>query len=114
MINKDLVEHFDIPYETHHKALNILAFNGEITSSGGKHFTNPLLLELGNNGHRTSISCEVTGAGTCDHIIPFRWWHKEHPMSRVAGKVTYDTGLGRMLEWFNRWRILSRKACSEM
>jgi len=28
----------------------------------------------------------------------------------VADKVTYDTGLGLMLDWFYRWRILSRKA----
>ena len=57
LINKDLVEHFDIPYNTHHKALNILAIDGEIHSSGGKPFTHPILLEIGNNGPHTSISC---------------------------------------------------------
>jgi len=45
LINKDLVKHFDIPYETRQKALNILAFDGEVNSSGGKHFTHPILLE---------------------------------------------------------------------
>jgi len=30
LINKDLVKHFDIPYETRQKALNILAFDGEV------------------------------------------------------------------------------------
>jgi len=28
----------------------------------------------------------------------------------VAGMVTYDTGLGLILEWFYSCRILSRKA----
>ena len=63
VINKDLVEHFDIPYETRQKAPNILAFDGEVNSSGGKHYTHPILLEIGNNGHRTQISCEVAAAG---------------------------------------------------
>jgi len=35
-------------------------------------------------------------------------------MFGVAGKVTYNTGLGLMLEWFYRWRILSRKARSKV
>jgi len=30
LINKDLVEHFDIPYATCQKALNILPFDGEV------------------------------------------------------------------------------------
>ena len=47
LINKDLVKHFDIPYETRQKALNILAFDGKVNSSGGKHFTHPILLEIG-------------------------------------------------------------------
>jgi len=55
LINKDLVKHFNIPYETPQKALNILAFDGEVNSSGEKHFTHPILLEIGKNGHRTHI-----------------------------------------------------------
>ena len=47
LINKDLVKHFDIAYETQTKALNNLAFNGEIHSLGGKHFTYLILLEIG-------------------------------------------------------------------
>jgi len=30
LINKELVKHFDIPYDTCQKALNILAFDGEV------------------------------------------------------------------------------------
>ena len=57
VINKDLDEHFDIHYETRQKALNILAFDCEVNLSGGKHYTHPILLEIGNNGYRTQISC---------------------------------------------------------
>jgi len=32
----------------------------------------------------------------------------------VAGMVTYDTGLGLILEWFYSWTILSRKTRSKV
>jgi len=83
LIHKDLVKHFDIPYDTCHKARNLLAFDREIKSSGGKHFTHVILLELGNNGHRTSIWCEVAAGGKYDLIIPFGWWHKEHRIANI-------------------------------
>ena len=83
LINQDLVKHFNIPYETCQKALNILAFDGEVNSSEGKHFTDPILLNIGNNGHRTSISCTVATAGKYDLIIPFGWWHKEPPIANI-------------------------------
>ena len=82
-INKDLVKHFDISYKTCQKALNILAFDGEINSSGGTHFTHPILLELGKNGHCRSISGQVAAVGKYDLIIRFRWWHKEHPIVNI-------------------------------
>ena len=111
LINKDLVDHFDIPYETRQKALNILAFDGEVNPSGGKHFTHPILLEIGNNGHRTTISCEVAMAGKYDLIIPFGWWHKEHPIANIdkPQKCTFtkqgclgyveNEGVGGMFDW---------------
>jgi len=71
LINQHLVEHFDIPYEISQKALNILAFDREINSSGGKHFTHPIILEITSNDHRTSFSCVVAAAGRYDLIIPF-------------------------------------------
>jgi len=40
-------------------------------------------LNIGNNGHRTSISCEVATAGKYDFIIPFGWWHKEDPIANI-------------------------------
>jgi len=111
LINKDLVKHFDIPYETHQKALNILAFDGEVNSSGGKHFTHPILLEIGKNGHRTHISCEVAAAGKYDLIIPFGWWQQEHPIAMINETQNWtfteqcclghvkDEGVGGMFEW---------------
>ena len=80
VINKELVEHFEITYETGQKALNILAFDGEVNTSGGKHFTHPIVLKIGKNGHRTHIPCKVESAGKYDLTIPFGWWHKEHPI----------------------------------
>ena len=32
----------------------------------------------------------------------------------VAGKVTYNTGLGLILEWFYRWTIFSRNTHSRV
>jgi len=111
VINRDLVNHFKIPYETRQKALNILAFDGEVNASGGKHFTHPILLEIGINGHRTNISCEVAAAGKYDLIIPFGWWHREHPIANINESKKWsfiehccsdhveDEGIGGMFEW---------------
>ena len=111
VINKELVECFDIPYEMRQKALNILAFDGEVNASGGKHFTHPILLDIGKNGHHTHISCEVASAGKYDLIIPFGWWHKEHPISNIDDSKEWifgeqcclghvqDEGVGGMFEW---------------
>jgi len=30
------------------------------------------------------ISCEIADAGRYDLIIPFRWWHDEHPLKNIA------------------------------
>jgi len=110
LINKDLVKHFDIPYETRQKALTILAFDSEVNLSGGKHFTHPILLEIGKNGHRTEISCEVATAGKYALIIPFGWWHKEHPIVYIDKPQNWtftercclghveDEGIGGMFE----------------
>ena len=120
LINKDLVEHFDIPYETRHKALNILDFNSKINSSKEKHLTHPILLKLQNHSHRTRISCKVAAAGKYAFIIPFRWWHKEHPIANIdePQKRTFteqcclghieDEGVGGMFEGMRQW-LLTKK-----
>jgi len=83
LVNNDLVNHFDIPYESRQNLLNILAFNGEVNPSGGKHFTYSILHEIGNNSQPTSMSCEVAATGKHDLIIPLGWWHKEHPIASI-------------------------------
>ena len=63
------------------------------------------------SGHRTHISCEVATAGKYDLIIPFGWWHKDHPIANsdepqnwpftercCLGQVE-DEGIGGMFEW---------------
>jgi len=47
-------------------------------------YTHPCLLEIGANGHRSIISCEIANAGRYDLIIPFGWWHDEHPLNNIA------------------------------
>ena len=77
----------------------------------GKHYTHPILLEIGRNGHRSHISCELTAAGKYHLIIPFGWWHNEHPLSNIGDprkSEFYDTkcqslmddeGVGDLFEW---------------
>jgi len=51
LINQKLVTKLQIPYETRQQALPILTFEETETHSGGKHFTHPILLEIGQNTH---------------------------------------------------------------
>jgi len=44
----------------------------------------PILLEIGANGHRSMIFCEIANAGRYDLIIPFGWWHNEHPLKNIT------------------------------
>jgi len=30
------------------------------------------------------ISCEIANAGKYDLIIPFGWWHDEHPLKNIV------------------------------
>jgi len=47
-------------------------------------YTHRFLLEIGANGHRSLISCEIAIAGKYELIIPFRWWHDEHPLDNIG------------------------------
>ena len=111
LINQNLVKNLHIPYETRQTALPILTFEGTNASYGGKHFTHPILLEIGRNGHRSHISCEIASAGKYDLIIPFGWWHNEHLLSHLEDPKKWeftdtkcqshveDEGIGDMFEW---------------
>ena len=66
---------------------------------------------MGKNGHTTMVSCEIANTGKYDMIIPFGWWHEEHPIKNIAepGKWTFedqkclshikDEGIADMFEW---------------
>ena len=90
---------------------SILTFERTNASHGGKHYTHPILLEIVRNGHRSHISCEIASAGKYDLIIPFGWWHNEHPLSNIGDPKKWefnntkcqsheeDEGVGDMFEW---------------
>ena len=111
LINQNLVKNLHIPYETRQTALPILTFEGTNASYRGKHYTHSIQLEIGGNGHRGDISCEIASAGKYDLIIPFGWWHNEHPLSNIEDPKkgefndtkcqshVEDEGVGDMFEW---------------
>jgi len=93
LINEQLVKDLDIPYHSRADAVQIQGFTGEAISSGGSHFTKPLYLEIGTNTlyleigtnkHLSLVSCETAPAGKYGMIIPFGWWHQEHPIKNIA------------------------------
>ena len=90
LINQNLVKNLHIPYETRQTALPILTFEGTNASYGGKHYTHPILLEIGREGHRSDISCEIASAGKYDLIIPFGWWHNEHALSNMGDPKKWE------------------------
>ena len=51
LIIQNLVKNLYISYETWQTALYILTFKGTNASYGGKHFTQPMFLEIGRNEH---------------------------------------------------------------
>ena len=93
LINQNLVKNLNIPYETPQTALPILTFEGTNASYGAKHFTHTILLEIGRNGHRTHISCEIASAGKYYLIITFGWWHNEYPP--ITHRTPKDMGVHR-------------------
>ena len=57
------------------------------------------------------VSCEIANAGTYDMMIPFGWWHEEHPIKNIAKLEKWsfedqkcqcqveDEGIADMFEW---------------
>jgi len=57
------------------------------------------------------VSCEIADAGTYDMIIPFGWWHHQHPIknSEIPEKWCFEhtkcvehvqgEGIANMFEW---------------
>jgi len=73
LINTQLVKDLHMLYHSRADAVQIQGFIGEAISSGGKHFTKPLYLEIGINKHLSLVSCEIAPAGKYGLIIPFGW-----------------------------------------
>src|SRR5205807_5470412 len=80
LLNTKLVTEANIPYTTRPTAIEIKGFDGTMMTSGGKHVTHPIVLEIGLNSHRSEISCEVADAEKYDLIIPVGLC-REHPLS---------------------------------
>ena len=83
LLNKKTARSLKIPYEIRETPVENTAFNGEISSTGGKYYSHPIQLEIGTNGHTSMVSCKIADAGKYDMIIPFGWWHQEHPIKNI-------------------------------
>jgi len=92
LMNQDTAQRLRIPTEARDLPLKITTFDGETAPSAGIFYTHPILLEIGANGHRSMISCEIANAGRYYLIIPFGWWHDEHPLKNIAdpGKWAFE------------------------
>jgi len=111
LLNQNTARTLQVPYEIRENPLKITAFNGEVSSTGGKYYSHPIQLEIGTNGDTTMVSCEIADAGKYDTIIPFGWWHHEHPIKNIETpekwcfehtkclKHVQDEGIADMFEW---------------
>jgi len=83
-MNQDTARRLDIPPEASDSRLKITTIDDETAPHGGTFYTHPILLEIGANGHRSMISCEIANSGRYDLIIPCGWWHNEHPLKNIS------------------------------
>jgi len=70
LLNQHTARRLEIPTEARDSPLKIRT-DGETAPRGGIIYTHPILQEIGANGHRTMISCEIANAERYDLIIPF-------------------------------------------
>ena len=114
LLNQKTARSLKIPYEIRETPLQITAFNGEISSTGGKYYSHPIKLEIRTNGHTSMVSCEIADAGKYDMIIAFGWWHQEHPIKNIETPSQWrfehancmnhveDQGIADIFEWDER------------
>jgi len=62
LMNQDTARRLKIPTEASDSRLKITTFDGETAPTGGTFYTDPILLEIGANGHRSMISCGIANA----------------------------------------------------
>ena len=83
LLNQKTALSLKTPYEIRETPLQITAFNDDISSTGGKYYSHTIKLEIGTNSHTSIVSCKIADAGKYDMIIPFGWWHHEHPIRNI-------------------------------
>jgi len=91
--------------------VKITTFDGETAPTGDTFYPHPILLEIGANGHRSMMSFEIANPGRYDLIIPFGWWHNEHPLKNITDPSKWafketrchahmeDQAVADMFEW---------------
>ena len=84
LINQNTARRLEIPTEATYSPLKITTFDCETAPTGRIFNPHPILLEIRANGHRSMISCEIANGGSYDLILPFGWWHDEHPLKNIA------------------------------
>ena len=111
LLNQKTGRSLKIPYEITETPLQITAFNGEISSTGGKYYFDPIELEIGTNSHISMVSCEIADGRKYDMIIHFGRWHQEHPIKNIENPSKWrfehancmnhgeDEGIADMFEW---------------
>jgi len=109
--NQNTARRLEIATAARDSPLKITTFDGETARTGGIFYTHPIRIEIGDNGHRSMISCEIANAGRYDVIIPFGWWHNEHPLKNIADSCKWafeetrchahigDRAVEDMLQW---------------
>ena len=90
LINETLVHDLNIHYESRTDTIPIQEFTSETITASGSHYTHPIYLEIGQNNHLSIVSCEIAPAGKYSMIIPFGWWHQEHPISNIADSKSWN------------------------
>jgi len=111
LMSQDTARRLEILTEARDSPLKITTCEGETAPTRGIFYTHPILLEIGANGHRSMISCEIANAGRYDLIIPFGWWHNEHPLKNITDPSKWafeetrghahreDEAVADMFEW---------------
>jgi len=98
LLNPNTARTVQVPYQIGQNPLKINAFNGEVSSTGGKYDSHPIQREIGTNGHTTRVRCEIAGAVKYDTIMPFAWWHHEHAIKNIETPQQWCFEHGKWLE----------------
>lgn len=83
ILYRALVERFVILMVKQERPLRIKHFNRETVNQGASYYTHSLKLEIGQSQHITEVTCNVVDGGVHEMIIPFGWWHDQHPIAHI-------------------------------